>query len=157
MNPKIRELSESGFKGAFPRSGYVIQAHGCFDILHVGHVQHLQRAKRMGDILVVTVTSNFFVNKGEGRPFFTENHRAEVLAALQCVDYVAINDAPNAVEAIKLLRPGLFVKGPECIDSENPGFLQEVDAVRSVGGDVAFTDGIVFSSTEIGRRVLALT
>src|SRR5215472_3978062 len=74
----------------------VVQAHGTFDLLHLGHVRHLEAARALGDVLVVTVTADRFVNKGPGRPVFTEAFRAEMLATLAYVDWVAVNEAPDA-------------------------------------------------------------
>ena len=68
----------------------VVQCHGCFDLLHIGHIRYLQKAAKLGDLLVVTVTPDRFVNKGPHRPAFPEALRAETLAALDCVDFVAI-------------------------------------------------------------------
>ena len=76
----------------------IVQCHGVFDLLHPGHVSHLAEAKAQGDILVVTITPDRFVNKGPGRPVFTQEHRALMLAALEVVDFVAITDDPTAVE-----------------------------------------------------------
>src|SRR5262245_63288502 len=94
----------------------VVQAHGTFDLLHIGHVRHLQAARELGDVLVVTVTADRFVNKGPGRPAFTETLRAEMLASLQYVDLVAINPEPDAVGAIAAIKPDVYVKGQ---DNEN--------------------------------------
>src|ERR1700731_3726167 len=74
----------------------VVQAHGTFDLLHLGHVRHLEAARRLGDLLVVTVTADRFVNKGPGRPVFSERMRAEMLAALEYVDWVGINYGSRA-------------------------------------------------------------
>src|SRR5438445_7636962 len=79
----------------------VVQAHGTFDLLHLGHVRHLEAARQFGDVLVVTVTADRFVNKGPGRPVFGGELRAEMLATLEYVDWVAINDAADAVSAIE--------------------------------------------------------
>lgn len=127
----------------------IVQCHGCFDLMHIGHIRHLQAAKRMGDTLVVTVTADAYVAKGEGRPAFTESLRAEALAALACVDFVAINPGPTAVEAIRLLRPHYYVKGQVCaIPSGRSDRLQaEIDALHELGGEVRFTEEVVFSST----------
>ncbi len=76
----------------------VVLCHGTFDLMHTGHIRYLQRAKQEGDVLFVTVTGDAFVNKGPGRPVFSEHLRAENLAALACVDGVAINHAVAAVE-----------------------------------------------------------
>ena len=80
----------------------VVLAHGCFDLLHIGHIRHFQAAKRLGGTLVVTVTPDRFVNKGPRRPLFTEHLRAEAIAALECVNFVAINEWSSAVETICL-------------------------------------------------------
>jgi bifunctional ADP-heptose synthase (sugar kinase/adenylyltransferase) len=112
----------------------------------------LQAARRQGDILVVTVTADEYVNKGPGRPIFNQCLRAESLAALQCVDYVAVNERPTAVETIETLRPSVYVKGLEYADPKNDvtGMIQaEEQAVQSVGGRLHFTDDITFSSSHL--------
>ena len=91
----------------------VVHCHGVFDLLHIGHVRHFEQARALGDVLVVTLTPDRFVNKGVGRPAFTETLRAEFLASLGCVDFVAINRWPTAVETIRMLRPAIFAKGSE--------------------------------------------
>ncbi len=79
----------------------IIHCHGVFDLLHIGHVRHFEQARKFGDVLVVTLTPDRFVNKGVGRPAFPEQLRAEFLAAITSVDYVAVNSWPTAVETIK--------------------------------------------------------
>jgi len=86
----------------------LVHCHGVFDLLHPGHLRHLQAAKREGDILVVTITPDQYVNRGPNRPVFSEQLRAEQVATLECVDYVAINKWPTAVETIKLLKPDVY-------------------------------------------------
>src|SRR5262245_20971717 len=129
----------------------VVQCHGCFDLMHIGHIRHLQAAKRMGDTLVVTVTADAYVAKGEGRPVFGELLRAEALAALQCVDFVAMNHRPTAVEAIRLVRPHYYVKGQVCaVASQRSANLRsEIEALHDLGGETRFTDEVVFSSTAL--------
>lgn len=107
----------------------------------------------MGDLLVVTVTPDRFVNKGNGRPLFPAELRAEVLASLDCVDHVVITETATAFEAISQLRPNTFVKGPECRDLRSLGLLKEIDAAETVGATFAFTTAPVWSSTEILRRL----
>ena len=129
----------------------IVHCHGCFDLLHVGHIRHLQAARALGDLLVVTVTADAHVAKGDGRPAFNEALRAEALAALACVDRVAISHGPTAVEAIRLLRPDYYVKGQA---GEEPArrsdrLQQEIATVRELGGDVRFTHEIVFSSSSL--------
>ena len=89
----------------------IIHCHGVFDLLHIGHIKHLEAARRLGDVLVVTTTPDEFVDKGPHRPAFTEHLRAEALASLACVDFVAINKWPTAVELIQILKPDLYVIG----------------------------------------------
>jgi len=133
----------------------VVQAHGTFDLLHLGHVRHLEAARALGNVLVVTITSDSFVNKGPGRPVFTESLRAEMLAALHFVTYVAISEASDAVSAIEAIKPDIYAKGN---DYQNPDgdvtgkITLERKAVESYGGSIRFTDEITFSSTELINR-----
>ena len=78
----------------------IVNCHGVFDLLHIGHIRHLEQARRIGDILVVTITPDRYVDKGPHRPAFTETLRAETIASLSCVDYVAINQWPTAEETL---------------------------------------------------------
>jgi rfaE bifunctional protein nucleotidyltransferase chain/domain len=133
----------------------VVQAHGTFDLLHLGHVRHLEAARMLGDVLVVTITADRFVNKGPGRPVFTEALRAEMLAALHFVSYVAVVEAPDAISAIETIRPNIYAKGN---DYQNPDgdvtgkITLERNAVEAHGGSIQFTDEITFSSTELINR-----
>ena len=86
----------------------IVQCHGTFDLLHPGHIHHLEEARALGDLLVVTVTAEKFVNKGPGRPFFNDELRATSLAALVCVDYVVVVPFPAAVEAIECVKPAIY-------------------------------------------------
>ena len=87
--------------------------HGVFDLLHVGHIKHLKKAKELGDKLVVTLTPDKYVNKGPGRPVFNQYLRSEAIAAIDVVDYVAINDTATAVNPIKIIKPSIYCKGKE--------------------------------------------
>jgi len=135
----------------------VVQCHGVFDLLHIGHVRHFEEARQLGDVLVVTLTPDRFVNKGVGRPAFTETLRAEFLASLGCVDYVAINRWPTAVETIRLLRPAVFAKGSEFRGlSDTIGHVaNEAEAVREVGGEIEFTEDLVYSSSGLINQYLS--
>jgi len=150
---EVAEIAEQG-----RRAGrVVVQAHGTFDLLHLGHVRHLEAAKNLGDTLIVTVTADRFVNKGPGRPVFNAELRAEMLATLEYVDWVAINDEPDAVSAIKRIRPDLYIKGH---DYHNPAgditgkIVLEREAVEAHGGRIQLTDEVTFSSTELINRHL---
>jgi len=136
----------------------IAHCHGCFDLLHPGHLKHFQAAKKKGDVLVVTLTKDEFVNKGPGRPVFNHHLRADSIAALECVDYVAINEWPTAIETIKLLKPHFYVKGSDYADrsSDLSGKIyEEEEAVKSVGGMLHFTDEVSFSSTSLINTFLS--
>lgn len=131
----------------------IVHCHGVFDLLHIGHIRYLQEAKQRGDVLVVSLTSDRFVNKGPGRPAFNEKLRSEALAALECVDYVTINDAASAEPAIKSISPNLYVKGPDYQERANlPGsnLAKEEAAVQACGGKLVFTqDKDTYSSSSL--------
>ncbi len=154
---KVRTLDEvAAIVEHLGRAGkVVVQAHGTFDLLHLGHVRHLEAARRFGDVLIVSVTADRFVNKGPGRPVFTETLRAEMIATLQYVDWVVINESPDAVSAIQRLRPHVYIKGQ---DYQNPEgdvtgkITKERDAVEAHGGRIEFTNEVTFSSTELINR-----
>lgn len=156
---KVRDLRELAAEvSALKAQGKtVVHAHGVYDLLHPGHIRHLESAKQMGDVLVVTVTEDRHVNKGPHRPAFPQELRAESVAALAVVDYVAINHGPLSVDAIHLLRPDVYVKGAEYRATEQDatgGIVREMDAIRAVGGRILFTDEIVFSSSHLLNRHL---
>lgn len=128
----------------------VVQCHGCFDLVHPGHIRHLQHAARQGDILLVTVTADAVMAKGEGRPLFPQELRAENLAALDCVDWVYINPHPTAAELLEEVRPDIYIKGREYETNQDPRFGAERAAVERHAGRVMFSSGdVVFSSTAL--------
>jgi rfaE bifunctional protein kinase chain/domain/rfaE bifunctional protein nucleotidyltransferase chain/domain len=128
----------------------VVHCHGCFDIVHPGHIHHLQFAKSQGDVLVVTVSADPQVNKGLARPLIPDDLRAGSLAALECVDYVHVNNEPTAVGLLGKLRPDVYIKGREYETNNDPRFLAEKDTVMSGGGRVVFSAGdVVYSSTAL--------
>lgn len=130
----------------------IAHCHGVFDLIHPGHIRHLAAAKKEADVLVVTITSDPFVRKGPGRPVFNENLRAETLASFSSVDYVAINNAPTATNCIKLLKPDVYFKGQDYMDKSKDvtgKISEEEEAIISVGGRIAFTHDITFSSSKL--------
>jgi rfaE bifunctional protein nucleotidyltransferase chain/domain len=135
----------------------VVHCHGVFDLLHIGHVRHFEQARKLGDLLVVTLTPDRFVNKGAGRPAFTESLRAEFLASLSHIDYVAINKWPTAVDTIHLLRPHVFAKGSEFRNLQDTiGHVsQEGEAIRAIGGEIVFTEDIVYSSSALINQYMS--
>lgn len=158
---KMKSLEDLAVTLATLRSAgsRIVHCHGVFDLLHIGHIRHFEQARHMGDVLVVTVTPDRFVNKGPHRPVFNEALRAEAIAALDAVDFVAINQSPTAVEALEMLRPHVYVKGSDYRDAaadRTGGITAEENAVRAVGGHLAFTQDITFSSSSLINRHLAV-
>lgn len=130
----------------------VVLCHGTFDLMHTGHIRHLQRARQEGDALVVTVTGDAYVNKGPGRPVFNEQLRADSLAALACVDYLAINYSATAIEALHVIQPSIYAKGSDYRshgDDVTGNIAREQEAVEAHGGQVFYTDEITFSSSSL--------
>lgn len=130
----------------------IVHCHGVFDLLHPGHIRHLRAAREQGDVLVVTITADSFVNKGPGRPAFNHHLRADTLAAISVVDYVGVNHAPTAVDLIRALKPDIYVKGSDYRDAQSDptGMISEEEkAVQSVGGRIHFTDEVAFSSSTL--------
>ena len=134
----------------------VVLCHGCFDLMHPGHIKYLQSAKSMGDLLVVTVTPDEYVDKGPGRPVFNQTLRVESLAALQCVDYAAVNLWPTAEETLRLLRPDIYVKGQEFekLEDKTGKIQKEFEVLKEIGAEIRFTHEIVFSSTELINKYI---
>ena len=130
----------------------IVLCHGVFDLLHYGHIEHLNEAKMQGDVLVVSVTAAKYVNKGPGRPFFNDQQRLSFLSALECVDYVILSEAMTVHEVVKYVQPDIYVKGQEYADASsdvtgNIGPEQQI--VEQYGGRIYFTRGEVYSSTKL--------
>ncbi len=129
----------------------LVLCHGCFDLMHPGHIKYFQAARKMGDVLIVTVTPDIFVDKGHGRPVFDETLRTESIAALECVNYVALNKWPTAEETLRLLRPDIYVKGQEFekLEDKTGKIQKEYKVLQEIGAEMRFTHEIVFSSTKL--------
>ena len=158
---KLKSLDELGRIAAEQRANgeTIVLAHGTFDLLHVGHVRHLREAKRQGSVLFVTITADAFVNKGPGRPVFSEHMRTEMLGALEFVDFVGIVHDATAIPAIDAVKPNIYVKGQDYRDAEadiTGGIVGERTAVESHGGRVEFTDEVTYSSSSLINRHLAV-
>ncbi len=140
---KLADLKSRGKK--------IVHCHGCFDMMHPGHIKYFQASKEMGDILVVTVTPDQFVDKGPGRPVFDQSLRAESIAALESVDYVAVNCWPTAEETLRLLLPNYYVKGQEFekLQDKTGKIQKEVEVVKEIKAEMKFTHEIVFSSSKL--------
>lgn len=117
----------------------IVLAHGCFDLLHLGHIRHLQEARKQGDYLLVSVTDDAFVRKGAGRPVFTADQRAEALRALDCVDGVIVTKGVDAVDVINAVGPDVYVKGVDYADRKDAALEREVAAITALGGQFYIT------------------
>lgn len=148
--PKIRD-------GLRSKNKKIVLCHGVFDLLHYGHIEHLQEAKAQGDALVVSVTAANFVNKGPGRPYFNDRQRMNFLASLEYVDYVLLSEAVTVHEIVKIVRPDIYVKGQEYAAAENDitgNIGPEREVVEKYGGKIYFTQGEVYSSTKLLNNFL---
>jgi rfaE bifunctional protein nucleotidyltransferase chain/domain len=126
----------------------IVLANGCFDLFHVGHARYLAGARELGDVLVVGINSDDQARrlKGIGRPVMPENERAELVAALRCVDYVTIFREPTVTELILAIRPDIHTKGTDYTAETVP----ERDVIAGVGGKVAIVgDPKDHSSTDL--------
>src|SRR5213079_1735831 len=136
MSPKIVELEQVSHRCDKLRAAgkRLVATNGCFDLLHVGHVRYLQAARALGDFLAVGLNGDDSVRelKESGRPVTTESDRAELLAALQCVDLVTIFPQLRATQFIAAVRPAIYVKGgdytSETLDEEERAALREIGA-----------------------------
>lgn len=124
------------------RGEHAVFTNGCFDLLHLGHVRYLQEARALGDFLVLGLNGDESVNflKGSGRPLVPEEERAEILAALACVDYVTIFPERTAIATVELLRPAIYVKGGDWHatpgSKPDPKRLPEAPSVLAYGGTI---------------------
>jgi D-beta-D-heptose 7-phosphate kinase/D-beta-D-heptose 1-phosphate adenosyltransferase len=131
---EIRRRQQSGERAVF--------TNGCFDLLHLGHVRYLQEARSLGDFLIVGLNSDSSTRllKGPGRPLVPEHERAEILAALACIDYITIFTEPTASPLVALLQPAIYVKGGDYANAQNStpdlNRLPEAKVVQQYGGTV---------------------
>ncbi|MEI9991468.1 MAG: PfkB family carbohydrate kinase [Rhizomicrobium sp.] len=157
IRDKIKSLEEmsAAVRQAKLSGETVVLCHGVFDVLHMGHVRHLEAARQEGTLLCVTLTADRYVNKGPNRPVFPEQLRAEMLAAMEYVDLVAINHAPTAETVLNAVQPSVYVKGSDyrnASDDVTGKIDNERAAVESHGGRIVFTDDITFSSSNLINR-----
>ncbi len=134
---KVKALQEiSTLVSEFKEAGKtVVFANGCFDLLHVGHIRYLEAARALGDILVLGLNGDKSVRelKGPGRPLMNQEERAEILAALECVDYLVVFDEPTAKQVLETLKPDVHAKGTDYTRESVP----ERETVLSYGGSIA--------------------
>ena len=147
----INSKNYKKFIGSFPRKKKVIMCHGVFDVVHPGHIRHFMYAKNKADVLLVSLTSDKHINKGNYRPHVPENLRAFNLAALDIVDFVIIDSENEPIKNIKKLKPDYFAKGFEYQNyKKNLKTSSEYQTINAYGGKVIFTPGdVVYSSSKI--------
>lgn len=130
----------------------ISHCHGVFDLLHWGHIKHFEEAKSLSDILIVTITTDKYVNKGPNRPFYNELQRIEAIAALKFVDYVYLNDESSSTNVIKLIKPNYYCKGPDYKnfkDDITNKIKSEHLLVKKFGGKLYISKAPTFSSSSI--------
>jgi D-beta-D-heptose 7-phosphate kinase/D-beta-D-heptose 1-phosphate adenosyltransferase len=123
----------------------IVFTNGCFDLLHIGHIRYLEKAKSFGNILVVGVNSDRSVRglKGPNRPILPEDERAEILSGLECVNYITIFDEPTPLELVSSLQPHVLVKGGDWTKESTVG----KEVVEKLGGEVVILPFVEGSST----------
>ena len=161
---KVKSLEEIGLivESLKSEGKKIVHCHGNFDIVHYGHIRHFLNAKEQGDVLIVTITPDRFIQKGPGRPFFNEDIRLKHLAALECIDYVVLNEWAIAVETIKIIKPDIYAKGKEVLDNKKVDRIEPVkksnleleeEVVKSFGGKLYLTEEVTFSSSRIINQI----
>jgi D-beta-D-heptose 7-phosphate kinase / D-beta-D-heptose 1-phosphate adenosyltransferase len=150
---KQSDVLKTLLDGKRERGKTIVFTNGCFDLLHVGHVKYLQKARQLGDLLVLGLNSDASIRrlKGPKRPLIGEEERAHILAALDCIDYVVIFDEDTPLELISQLRPHVLVKGGDY----TPEGVVGKEIVESYGGRVEliqFVDGR--STSSIVEKIL---
>lgn len=152
-NKRVAEADLPRLRTAAARAGRTIAlANGVFDLFHVGHLRYLEGAAALADELIVAVNSDAStrMNKGEGRPVVPEDERAELVAALACVDHVVVFGAKDVVPIIRALKPDVHVKGTDY----TPETIPERAEVQAYGGRVAVAgDPKDHSTTELLKKL----
>ena len=135
----------------------IVLCHGVFDLVHPGHIIHFEEAKKLGDVLVVSITASEYVRKGPGRPYFDDTMRQKFLSAIQCIDYVMLSEGYTVDDIIEVVEPDVYVKGQEYAKAEDDitgKITEEAALVQAHGGTIAYTKGQVFSSTRLINQAL---
>ena len=154
MKKKVIDYSniEKVLKPLKKRGKKIVHCHGVFDLLHIGHIKHFESAKKFGDVLIVTVTPDKFVNKGLKRPHFNSQQRIEGLASIEIIDFVILNNTSNAVDIIKKIKPDFYCKGPDYKNFKNDitgQIKNEHLAVKKNRGKLVYTNDQTYSSSSI--------
>ena len=147
IKKKISQLKKRNYK--------IVMCHGVFDVMHYGHILHFEEAKKMGDKLIISITTNKFVKKGFNRPFFDLSVRMSTIAALDIVDYVVPSDYATSIKNIKLLKPDIYCKGPDYANKKDlTGNLdKELAVLKKNKGKLRFTNTRQYSSSSIINNI----
>ncbi len=146
----INDLNKNFFKKIENKN--IVLCHGVFDMLHIGHLNHFEESRKFGQILIVSITKDEFVNKGPNRPVFNILQRAKLLAGLKIIDFVIINDKATAENIIKILKPNYYVKGIDYKNNKSDfthNIKKEVEAVNKIGGKIKYTNSKKINSSKV--------
>lgn len=138
----------------------IVLCHGVFDLLHIGHIRHFKEAKKHGDILVVSITTDKYVNKGPNRPYFNVDDRAMMISSIEEVDYVFINNNQDAINVLKILKPNFYIKGKDYKKKSKDltkKIYEEETAVKRVGGKIIFTSSQMNSASTLLNKFFIKT
>ena len=154
MINKIKSLNniENIIKLEKSKNKKIILCHGVFDLVHYGHILHFNSAKKLGDILIVSVTPSRYIEKGTGRPYYNDIQRLNFLANLNMIDYVVLNSGNNALDIIRKTKPHFYCKGADYkkIKNDITGEIKrEINQVKKYNGKIKITDEVTFSSSKI--------
>ena len=130
-------------------------AHGVFDMFHYGHLLHLKKAKSFCDILIVSITSDKFINKAPGRPIYTNEQRLKIVSSLSFVDFVILSNKKHSIQLLNSIKPNYYFKGNDYINQKKDysgGIKLEKSAVEKNGGKIIFTNEKSLSSTKLINR-----
>ena len=152
MKNKILEKKNIGLLEEIRKKNKIVLCHGVFDAFHFGHINHFKKAKKFGDILVVSITDDKFVNKGPGRPIFNSNIRSNLLTNLEIVDYVIISKDYSSLGVLKLVKPNIYAKDVEYQNKKNifnKTFEIEKKYLKKIKCKLVFTKEPRYSSTSL--------
>lgn len=158
MNKKIIKFSKIGKLSLLlkKRGKKIVMCHGVFDLLHLGHLRHFKEAKKLGDVLFVSITEDQYINKGFNRPYFNTEQRLEALSSINFVDYVFVSNSSDAIKSIKELNPNVYCKGPDYKDRNSDitnKIKKEENECKKNGGVIKFTKSETFSSSQLLNNI----
>lgn len=136
----------------FRKNKKIVLCHGVFDLFHHGHLDHFKSAKKFGDILIVSLTADKYVNKGPNKPYNNLKKRIDIISSLSLVDYVLVSNSSSAEDVIKKIKPDFYVKGPDYKNKKKDitkKIYLESKCVKKYGGKIIFTDDGIQSSTNL--------